>query len=278
MYLYIFLGLFYSINLMAQISSTLKDDLPLFEIGGGAASFIVPDYPGSNESSTYTLPFPAGILRDETLRLDEDGGARGRFFKSERIEVNLSIGGSLPVRSKNNVARSGMNNIDPLIELGPGLIITLKKPGITKNKLALNLPLRQGISTNFKSLDARGIIFNPLLYYYHEDFLLKDLILFTGLESRFATESYQDYFYEVPAQYIDIDRPEYNAKGGYMSSSISTGLSYGVKKWTFFTAAHYSYYDGSSNWNSPLLMARHTLSYGVGFVWWFYQSEARGTR
>ncbi|GAB4009870.1 MAG: hypothetical protein Fur0010_01380 [Bdellovibrio sp.] len=266
------------LNCFAQLSSTLKEDLPLLEIGAGAASFVIPDYPGSNQNSTYTLPFPTGIIRDETLRVDEDGGARGRFFKNERIEVNLSFGGSLPVRSQKNRARSGMNNIDPLLEIGPGLIITLLKPGITKNKLALNLPLRQGISSDLKSIDNRGIIFNPLLYYYHEDFLFKELILFSGLEVRFASEKYQDYFYEVPAHNATATRPEFNAQGGYVSRSLSMGLAYNIKnRWTLFTATHYSDYHQSKNQDSPLMTAQETLSYGAGFIWWFYQSEARGT-
>lgn len=260
-----------------QSKSALSDDLPLIEVGAGAASFSVPDYPGSDQSSTISLPFPTAIIRDETFRVDEDGGARGRFFKSEFTEINLSFGGALPVKSKNNRARTGMPNIDPLIEVGPGLIITLIKPGSKKQKLSLNIPVRIGVSTDFKSLDRRGFVFNPLLFYYKEQFLLKDLIFFSTLDARWTTEEYQDYFYEVAPQYARTGRESYNAKGGYSGSSASLGLSYSWNpKWTTFTGVHYSYYDGATNWDSPLLISRRTISFGAGFIWWFYQSEARG--
>ena len=265
--------------LFGQVKSSLSGELPLIEAGAGAASFSIPDYPGSDQSSTISLPFPTAIIRDETFRVDENGGARGRFFKSEYTEINLSFGGALPVKSKNNRARSGMSNIDPLIEVGPGLIITLIKPSSIKQKLSLNIPIRLGLSTDFKSLDSRGFVFNPLLFYYRESFLVNDLILFTSLDARWTTEQYQDYFYEVAPEYARSGREQYNARGGYSGSSASIGLSYSWSpKWTTFAGFHYSYYDGATNWDSPLLISRRTISFGAGFIWWFYQSEARGVR
>ena len=44
------------------------EDVPLWEIGIGAAGWYLPDYRGSNESRFYALPFPYPIYRGKIIR------------------------------------------------------------------------------------------------------------------------------------------------------------------------------------------------------------------
>lgn len=96
--------------------------LPLIEAGVGAFHARFPHYPSANTYYSLTLPFPNFVYRGDILRADENGGLRSRFFNSENFEVNLSIGGALPVSSERLEAREGMPDLKTMVEFGPGFI------------------------------------------------------------------------------------------------------------------------------------------------------------
>ena len=71
--------IFLSILLFSQISlaqnyRSNKDQLPKLELGVGLGAAFLPHYPGSDETHTLVLPFPAIVYRGEKIRSDEDGG------------------------------------------------------------------------------------------------------------------------------------------------------------------------------------------------------------
>jgi outer membrane scaffolding protein for murein synthesis (MipA/OmpV family) len=251
---------------------------PLYELGGGAVWSQIPDYPGARFSKKLFIPFPAGLYRGERLRADEDGGMRSRFFYNDFYEVNLSIGGSLPAKSKDNPDREGMPGLDTVLELGPGLILHFYKL-TPKNrfKLSLNLPFRSAFSFDSDSLVGRGFIFNPMLYGIYDRVFIKNLSLFTSFDFRYATKKNQDFYYGVgPLQARDF-RPVYTAKGGYMGLGYGLGFNYNYKnRITVFTGGYYSNYHGSANEDAFLLRKKDTLSIAVGLVWWFYHSPQKG--
>ncbi|MGZ9075873.1 MAG: MipA/OmpV family protein, partial [Burkholderiaceae bacterium] len=92
--------------------------LPLWEVGGGATVLRVPDYRGSEEVRTYVFPLPWFVYRGEFFRADREG-VRARLFDSERVDLRIGIGGSVPVDSDRNQARQGMEDLRPLFEVGP---------------------------------------------------------------------------------------------------------------------------------------------------------------
>lgn len=85
---------------------------PLWEAGLGVGAATFPDHPGSDRTQTYVLPAPYFVYRGEFLKADRDG-LRGRFFNSDRIELNLTMGASAPVDSTDNAARQGMPDLNP---------------------------------------------------------------------------------------------------------------------------------------------------------------------
>lgn len=278
MFLNFFISIF--IGLTSAQYQTMRDRQapPLYELGGGAVWSQIPDYPGARFSRKLFIPFPAGLYRGERLRADEEGGMRSRFFYSKFYEVNLSIGGSLPTKSKDNPDRAGMPGLDTVVELGPGLLIHFYKL-TAKNRfqVSLNLPFRSAFSFDSDSLATRGFIFNPMLYGIYNGIFTKNLSLFTSLDTRFASRRNQNFYYGVgPLQARDF-RPEYAAKGGYMGLGYGLGLNYNYKnRFTVFSAAYYSNYSGSANIDSFLLRETSTLSLALGFIWWFYHSEEKG--
>jgi len=277
--LFILLTILTGTNTHAQLTqSSLGEELSLLEIGVGAITIDIPDYPGSGHNTTHTIPFPAAIYRGDLLRADEEGGVRTRFFHGPRMELNMSVGGQLPSNSEENPDRTGMPDLHTIIELGPGLIFHFIPPSRdAKRKLSLNVPLRYAISSDLKRFDGRGFIFNPVIYYIEEQFLLKHLTLFTSFDTRFATRRLHDYFYSVTPQFATSHRPHYQAKGGYLGSSLSLGLTYSFKRrLNVIFGLYHSNYQGSPNLDSPLFAKKETTSIGIGLIWWFYQSDVKG--
>ena len=242
----------------------------LLEAGAGAAYGTVPHYPGSDQSTSLFLPFPALIYRGERYRLDEDGGARTRFFYSDSMEINLSVGGSLPVSSKDNRAREGMPKLDAMVEVGPGLIFHFfNQRNSDKFRLSLNLPIRQAISSDLKYTKARGQIFNPLLYSFYQ--LNTQLSVFMALSAYWATKDYNRYLYSVSPQFQTFNREAYEAKGGYVVSNYALAFIYSKKKFSIFSAVSLNDAHFSSNKNSPLFVTKRNLGYAVGFTYFFYK-------
>lgn len=271
----------FSFTSTAQVTQSLnKKKLPLYEIGAGIINIKVPHYPASNHYKTHTIPFPTFLYRGEVIRADEDGGVRGRLFSNGELELNISFGGSLPADSKDNPDRAGMPDLDLIAQAGPSLVWHLHKS--TKSspfRVALITPLRLAVSTDFKSMESRGFIFNPTLFYIHQGLIFKKLIFFSSIDTQIASRRMHDYFYSVPAQFGTTLRPTYFSKGGYLGTSVVAGLSYLYKnQLTMFSFLYHSNHEGAANENSPLFKRKNTTSVGLGFVWWFHQSEAQGVK
>ena len=91
---------------------------PLWELGLGVATLRVPDYRGSDQIRSYALPLPYVVYRGKFLRADRDG-ARALLLESDRVKVDVSVSGSVPTRSRDNTARSGMPDLAPTVEMAP---------------------------------------------------------------------------------------------------------------------------------------------------------------
>ena len=122
---------------------------PLWEFGMGVAGITYPDYRGANERTNYALPMPYIVYRGDFLKADKQR-VRGLFFKSGIAEMDVSLSGTPPVRSKNNLARLGMPDLDATLELGPSLNLTLFDSADKRHTLELRMPLRPVIASDFK--------------------------------------------------------------------------------------------------------------------------------
>lgn len=277
-YLAFFLIFLPFLNSQAQITQSLDEESePLWEAGAGVVTALTPAYPGSEDTNEFVIPFPSFFYRGKILRADEEGGARGRFFKTEDFEINLSIGGSLPANSDDVKAREGMPDLNTMIELGPGFLATLwKKRGAQNYKLGLNVPLRAALAVDFFEVKERGLVFNPLLYFVTENILGSRVFTFTGLSTVVASHKFHRYFYQVDPQFATASRPVYGAKSGYLGTTISQGFSKLIfKNVNAFLGLSYSNHEGAANQNSPLFKEKHNFTAALGFVWWFYESEER---
>src|ERR1700687_5860871 len=111
--------IFFAVLLCAILVSRCGgEELPLWEAGVGVTGLSIPDYRGSDEHHGYLFPLPYLVYRGDILRADRKG-MYGLLYHSQRVELNISFDGSVPVKSDRNTARTGMPNLDPTIQIGP---------------------------------------------------------------------------------------------------------------------------------------------------------------
>ena len=95
----------------------MGEEKPLWELGIGGGFLVMPDYRGANKTRAYALPYPYAVYRGGILRV-QDNVLSGRIFKSDRITLDTSVYGAVPVRSSHNDARSGMEIWTRLLSWG----------------------------------------------------------------------------------------------------------------------------------------------------------------
>jgi len=250
--------------------------LPRWELGMGAAAVSLPDYRGSDESSKYLLPFPLVVYRFDWLKADRNG-VRATLFDSERMELNMSMGATPPIKSKNNAAREGMPDIKPMIEFGPSLDFNLWRSSGDNTRLNLLLPVRAAFEVG-NDMRLAGLVFTPKLNLDFSALGMPEgstegwrLGLVAG--PLFADQQQNAYFYSVDPQYARADRPAYTAKAGYSGAQFLTSLSRRFGKAWVGAYARWDSLKGATFEDSPLVKRNSYATYGVAVTWTFAQSE-----
>lgn len=249
------------------------ESLPLWEAGAGVAAISFPDYRGAAHRRNYLLPVPVFIYRGDVFQIDREK-VRGLLFKSEHAELDISINGSVPIRSEGNPVREGMPDLDPSLEIGPSLNVALAEFG--RSKLALRLPLRAVIASDFRSIHNAGVLANPNLNLDVKAFQGWRLGLVAG--ALFADGKYHDHFYGVAPAYAKPGRPAYRAAGGYSGAQFIVAIS---RRFAPIWVAGFVKYDvlnRAAFESSPLVERRSNLSVGVAATWVFAQSATRVER
>jgi len=247
---------------------------PLWELGAGISALSLPDYRGSDQSSLYAIPFPYLVYRGTFLKADRHG-IRGIFFGSDRIELNLSLGASLPVNSDDNRARQGMSDLQPTVELGPSLDLNLWRTPDRRTRLDLRLPVRTAVTVK-EGMDDIGWVFSPRLNLDITDVAGLpgwNLGLLAG--PMYGSERNHDYFYSVAPQYATAERPAFDAKGGYAGSQVLMSMSKRYPKYWLGAFVRWDSLKGVAFDDSPLVKSENYFAAGVGVAWILGESSTR---
>ena len=165
---------------------------------------------------------PYFVYRGVILKSDHDG-PRARFFNRNRVELNLSVYATTPVR--NDSARAGMPDLKSTLELGASLNFHLWRSADERYKLDLRLPVRAALTVE-ASPHMIGLFVAP--------HLSLDIAEFRGARGwklgllagpLFANRRYNDYFYTMAPQYATAERPAYEAQGGYAGAQTLAALT-----------------------------------------------------
>ena len=260
-------------SLQAAAADEGKDKQPPvwdFGLGIGAVSFA--DYRGADTTHVYVLPVPYLYYRGNFLKADRNG-IRGKLFRQDWIELNISAAATTPVRR--NATRAGMPDLRSTVEIGPSIDLHLFKSADERIKFDVRLPLR-GVLTVQARPHSIGAVFAP-----NAAIDIKDVLGFQGwyfgalAGPIFADHRYHDYFYTVAPSFATPQRPAYEASAGYSGSEFLVALS---KRYPQFWVGAYVRHDtlaGAVFENSPLVKRDNYWASGVGMAWIIRQSKQR---
>jgi outer membrane scaffolding protein for murein synthesis (MipA/OmpV family) len=266
--------LFAGTLLFLGLVTARAEPLPQWEFGLGATAFTLPDYRGSDERRGYLFPLPYFVYRGDKVRVDRQG-LRGIFFESDRVEFDFSLNVTPPVDSSQNRARQGMPDLDPTLEIGPLVKITLWRDRAAGEQLDLRLPARYVIATDFSHAHNAGWVFNPNLALNLRPDLSGRWNLGMTSGPIFATSKYHEYYYGVDPQFATPQRPAYEARGGYSGWMGLVSLSRRYQKLWIGAFARYDALRGAVFEDSPLVRRNSSWMAGIGAAWIFAESERR---
>jgi outer membrane scaffolding protein for murein synthesis (MipA/OmpV family) len=243
---------------------------PLWEIGAGFAAIDFPVYRGSDERKFYLLPAPYFVYNGEVLQVNRER-VRGLIFKRDRIEMDVSLNGSVPARGAK--ARQGMPDLDPTLEVGPSLNFHLLYSEDKHNTFDMRMPLRAAIASDFTHVQHVGWLFQPQLNLdFHDiDHGGWNIGLVGGLI--YSDRHYHGYFYDVAPQYATAQRPAYTAPGGYSGTQFIFAFNKrhegywtgGFMKWDNLKGAVFA--------DSPLVRSKEYFTVGFAITWILDKSD-----
>ncbi len=250
------------------------ESLPRWELGIGVGVLNLPYYRGSDISRNYAIPFPYITYRSERLNIDRSG-VHGQLFQSERIKLDISLAGGIPVSSNSESPRAGMPDLDTTVELGPVLELNLWQQPDKRQSLWLHLPLRSAHSIGGDGLfKHRGWTFSPSLEYTARSVARDDWKASLSVGPLFADRDYHNYYYAVTPSFVTATRGEYYASSGY--SGARTTLTIRKKITDKIRIGAFARFDTLKNAafeESPLVSTKHYRAVGMALIWMFSQSD-----
>jgi MipA family protein len=138
----------------------------------------------------------------------------------------------------------------------------------SRSRLFLALQTRAVFSSDLTRLDHRGYVFEPMLRYRQYDWLMPGLDTTISLRPLWATGKLHGYFYDVEPQFASVNRPVYEAEGGYFGTGLNFYASYRLNdKASVFFGLQTTSHHGAENRDSPLHEKDFTVGLGAGFIW-----------
>lgn len=261
-----------AILLASSSTSVLAAQKPLWEVGLGVGVLSFPDYPGSDKQHAYVVPLPYLVYRGKFLRAGRNG-IEGRLFLGDRVHLYISLSASPPVNESDNSVRSGMPDLRPMVELGPGIDVRLWRSTADQMRLDLRLPVRTAITIQTGPRQV-GWLFSPVL-----SLGISNVAGWSGSHlgvqagPLFADRSYNQTFYGVPPAYATPTRPAYSANGGYSGAQLTLSLSKRFSRYWIGAFVRYQNISGAVFADSPLVLQKQNVLFGVGATWIFAESS-----
>lgn len=249
---------------------------PRWEVGLGGGYVDDFDYPASSDPNRAGLLLPFVIYRGSNMRFS-GRNVTAVAFEDPRFRVDISFGAALSANSDGDGVRAGMPDLDFLVELGPQLIMRLADFNSQYGRTLMNWRnrLRAVFSTDFKSLDSRGWLFQTQLQATQRRVWGNPKVdAVATFNLTWATEKLHDYFYEVDPEFATANRTQFNADGGFLGANLFAGMAWRPRpQLRVFGGLRQGYFGGSANEESPLFETTASTGFAVGLVWTILQSK-----
>jgi len=258
---------------------TANENLPaLWEIRLVAFGQDFPAYPSSSDQNLTIFPIPYPLYRGKSLRFGEDleDIANSRILSGDRVKLSIGLNASFPEDSDNLSVRTGMPDLDFLVEAGPELKIALKGGPDEDRELKLSLQVRGAVSLDGLDLKGRGFIFNPELEYLARDLLGPRNELRFRVAPAWATRNYMNYFYGVAPEFATPSRPQFDASSGYLNTEFLVGLNRKITDRLEFRGSVRLWVNkGAANDASPLYRRDYDRGIRLALFWTAWESKRR---
>lgn len=225
------------------------------------AGQVAADYRGSEYYSYRFLPLPYFMYHSPVIKIDRNG-ARGEFWRTKGVQLNISLDGAIGGEDKNNPYRKGMEPLESAVEFGPSLDFLIGGASF-ENGVSLRLPFRGVFSVGKSGIDHVGYLFNPRLT-WRKPQLIGQWRASMSFGLLYADKQYHNYFYQVkPSQALSW-RPVYEGASGYSGAYIRMNWYRLWQDWRFGISMRYDYLSGAVFMDSPIFETKHYGS--VAFV------------
>jgi MipA family protein len=244
-----------------------------WELGIGMSGISFPDYVGSDQRRNWPLPFPYVVYQGKRINVDQ-GTVSGILPLTNRLSLDISAGGALPVDSRHNKAREGMDDLDAIVEVGPSLKYDIYRSSDDHRRLILDLPLRAATAVAFDHVAYEGLISSPSVEYRMEQPADDGRWVFRAATGPlFSDGQYNSYFYAVGRDDATSRRRAFDTDGGYGGWRIAGGVARRWDQFWFGGFVRYINISGAVFENSPLVKTNSYLIGGVGVAWVFATSK-----
>lgn len=238
-------------------------------LGVGAGSVLgVPEYIGSDETKNFLLPLPYVSYNGPRLKVSQSG-ITGKLFNSDKWFLSLSLSGAIPVSSKDNSARAGMKDLEAVFEYGPSLKYFFNGTDNTDDALFFDFNFRSAHTISFDSLNINA---SPSFVWRSKlptNVFGGELRFTSQVRWEFVSGSYANYFYGVTEQDVTVDRPAYQANGGFAGYRINNSLRWQKGNFLISMFVGYANISGAEFADSPLVKRHQHLFAGSAFFWLF---------
>ena len=255
-----------------------KSREPLWEFQVVAFGQNFPAYPSSADQNMTLLPLPFPVYRGKFLRFGEDLDelASGQIVDTDRVKLSLGVSASFPEDSDSLAMRSGMPDLDFLVEAGPEIKFRLRGGEQDARELNLSLQLRAAVSLDGLDSKGRGVVFNPEIEYLARDLLGEGNEVKLRLSSTWASDEFMNYFFGVAPQFATTDRPAFNARSGYLNTELLVGLKRKLSDRLEFRGSVRLWVNkGAKNDTSPLYQRDYDKGIRLALFWTAWQSKRR---
>ena len=237
-----------------------------------------PAYPSSSDQNLTLLPLPYPVYRGKIFSFGEDleDIANGQILSTQRFNLSVGLSANFPESSENLSGRTGMPDLDFLIEAGPELSVALSGQPEDDRELVLALQLRAAVSIKELDANGRGFVFSPELEYLVRDFWDSKSELRFRVSPTWATSDYTDFFYGVDPEYATPDRPSFDAASGYVNTEFLVGLNRKITDRLEFRGSIRLWVNkGSANEASPLYQRDYDHGIRLALFWTAWESKRR---
>ncbi len=259
--------------LLAIKANAEQPDSTVFELGIGVGHSVMPEYVGSKESKSYNVPFPYIYYRRDDVKINRDS-IQGLELFDGRVRFGLDYGINLPLKSKNNQARLGMDDLNPVLMTGPKAVLCVaancKKDFPLRMYLSVMKPFVMD-SAHFNDLDwvsRIGIKYDETILQNREH---GKLSFSTTARMQFQGSHYSDYYYGIGVEDVTSERTLYKSASGYAGYQLSAGLTWRKDNWWAGAFAQYIDINHAQVADSPLVTDADNYRVGFAFAWVFKQ-------